>query len=70
MQPQFNDEVSVPVVVPGAPVLLPLPDLELELLLYVDHGTRKRPKRPATRTSSLRSSWYCRKRPKQVRMTI
>jgi hypothetical protein len=44
MQPQFNDEGTVPVVVPGAPVLLPLPGPELELLLYTGHGTRERPK--------------------------
>ena len=44
MEPQFNDEGDVPVVVPGVPVLLSLAGLELELLLYVDHATRNRPK--------------------------
>ena len=42
MQPQFNDEGFVPVVVPGALVLLPLPGLQLELLLYTAHATRNR----------------------------
>ena len=44
MQPQFNDEGFVPVVVPGALVLLPLPGLQLELLLYSAHPTWNRPK--------------------------
>ena len=44
MQSQFNDEGAVPVVVPGAPVLLPLAALQLELLLYAAHTTRNRPK--------------------------
>ena len=46
MQPQFNDEGTVPVGVPGALVLLPLAlaALQLELLLYAGHGTRNRPK--------------------------
>ncbi len=45
MQPQFNDEGTVPVGVPGALVLLPLslPVLQLELSLYTGHATRKRP---------------------------
>jgi hypothetical protein len=45
MQPQFNDEGTVPVGVPGALVLLPLalPVLQLELSLYSGHATRKRP---------------------------
>jgi hypothetical protein len=44
MQPQFNDEDAFPVVVPGVPVLLPLPALQLELLLYSVYVTRNRPK--------------------------
>ena len=44
MQPQFNDEGFVPVVVPGALVLLPLPGLQLELVLYTAYATRNRPK--------------------------
>ena len=44
MQPQFNDEVFVPVLVPGTLVLLPLPGLQLELLLYTAHATRNRSK--------------------------
>ena len=45
MQPQFNDEVAVPVGVPGALVVLPLalPALQLELSLYAGHATRNRP---------------------------
>jgi hypothetical protein len=42
-QPQFNDEGAVPVGVPGVIVLLPLPDLQLELSLYEGHATTKRP---------------------------
>ena len=44
MQPQFNDEGFVPVAVPGDLVLLSLPVLKLELLLYAAHATRNRPK--------------------------
>ncbi len=44
MQPQFNDEGFVRVVVPDDLVLIPLPGLLLELLLYVAHVTRNRPK--------------------------
>ncbi len=53
MQPQFNDEGSVPVGVPGALVLLPLalPVLQLELSLYAAHGTRKRPQLPGPKVS-------------------
>jgi hypothetical protein len=45
MQPQFNDEGTVPVGVPGALVLLPLAlaALQLELSLYGGHATMKRP---------------------------
>jgi hypothetical protein len=42
MQPQFNDEGSVPVEEPGTPVLLPLPGLQPELLLYTAHDIRNR----------------------------
>ena len=44
MQPQFNDEGFVPVVIPGDLVLLLLPGLQLEILLYAAHATRNRPK--------------------------
>ena len=44
MQPQVNDEGTVPVGVPGPLVLLPLAALELELLLYAAHATSNRPK--------------------------
>ena len=37
MKPQFNDEGSVPVVIPRVLVLLPLSVLLLELLLYTVH---------------------------------
>ncbi len=45
MQPQFNDEDTVPVGVPVALVLLSLElaALQLELSLYAAHATRKRP---------------------------
>ena len=52
MQPQFNDEGTVPVGVPGALVLLPLAALQLELLLYAAHATRNRPKFADPKVSS------------------
>ena len=54
MQPQFNDEGTVPVGVPGALVLLPLalPALQLELSLYGGHATRNRPQLADPKVSS------------------
>ncbi len=54
MQPQFNDEGTVPVGVPGVLVLLPLtlPALQLELSLYAGHATRKRPELVDPKVSS------------------
>ncbi len=53
MQPQFNNEDTVPVGVPGALVLLPLvlEDLQLELPLYTGHATRNRPELPDPKVS-------------------
>jgi hypothetical protein len=54
MQPQFNNEVTLPVGVPGALVLLPLAleTLQLELSLYSGHATRKRPQLADQKVSS------------------
>ena len=56
MQPQFNDEDVVPVLLP-----LPLPGLQLELLLYTAHGTRESPKLadPKVSRTGIEKLYFC-----------